>query len=352
VGLYGLFCLIAGALLLLRDFSSLKRISAIFGVGVLIGLPYLVMVKTSMAQNQFLVTRISVATRAVSWVGAGIISLSLLALYGKVRDEHFARSRDSKLNPWMLMLLIGAFGGAGIGLNFQVLSGSDANHSAHFMNKIIQPMTVLLFFVSLAFLTKEKGKRYLEPVFLISLVAMLGVATFRQIRVGIHVAKTNNTNTSIINLTQWIEKNITPDKIIGSSEGRFITQIPARTGNFNYVPVAFRTRASDLEILNRFLFISWLENKNPEEIWNNLLSDESHRISFGYMLLGRPPTQWDKEYCELTWKKIDSGQLTMPGTMDYLIVRKGQSVERFKKLYRSMSVLYENAEWSFLSVKS
>jgi hypothetical protein len=196
-------------------------------------------------------------TRDISAIGLGlaaILSVPVIWLYVRTR-----------MHPLVIVLAFVMVGGA-LGLNAQVLTGYDAQHTAwaHFPNRIIQPLFFFLVGVAvLRYLPKIPHWRWLCAVTTLALVS-LGV--YRQVSVAGNLAEAHDRYQNSVRMLESLPGRIGTASVVGSSDPQVITLLPAITTLWNFVPLGVRTLASNDEILRRFLLIRKLEGASLSDV--------------------------------------------------------------------------------------
>jgi hypothetical protein len=109
--------------------------------------------------------------------------------------------------------------------------------------------------------------------------------------------------------------------------------------------------ASNEEILTRYLLLCRLEGRNWPEVEAELSSDPGSQSSLRWFLL------WQKEIRPETietasaiWSNIDLRRDFKDRRLDYLIVRRADSVPVFPMPSERFDTLYQNSTWRVFRV--
>jgi hypothetical protein len=339
----------AGSLLfvfaIIKRWNYVKTIASILVLGCLTGIPYLLWTIDAMrsGHQQQLMNRICVFTRKPDLIGLILAPTLVIALWLYSKVQIRAQSDEQPL--FAAVLLAVATGGA-IGLNLQLLTGFYAEHS-HFYNRVLQPL-LMYFFLLMLF------RRVRRPAIAVTAAVigiLISVAAVRQIQVGRDTAAYHRKTNPDIDVLLWVRSHLPPDVVIGSDDGYLFSLIPGIAGTWTFVPVANRSMASTEEILTRYLLLCRLEGRNWPEVEAELRSDPGSYWSLRYFLLRqekiRPETI---ETASAIWSNIDLGRDFKDRRLDYLIVRRADSVPVFPMPSERFDTLYQNSTWRVFRV--
>jgi hypothetical protein len=251
--------------------------------------------------------------------------------------------------PIFAAVLLAVATGAAIGINFQLVTGFDAQHG-HFYNRALQPL-LMYFFLLLLFRSARK-----PPIAITAAVIgiLIAVAALRQIEVGRNTAVYQRKTNPDIDVLVWARSHLPADAVIGSNDGNLLTLIPAIAGTWTFVPLGDRSMASNEEILQRYLLLCRLEGWNWQKVEIELRSDSHlhpNAFSLAYILVMQGKISPETlQTARTIWSKIDLPGDFKDRRLDYLIESQADGVPVFPVLSEPVTSLYQNSAWRVFRV--
>jgi hypothetical protein len=185
--------------------------------------------------------------------------------------------QEHKVRIMLLVLLLLA--GLG-GMNFQILSGYDAQHEKHFRNRLIQP--VGFFLVGCWLLSAAEGRKLRRMDHIVDglLVLVLLNAGARQLYVGNQMAEPQRATRPEVELLAWARSHLPAGSVIGALDLELVALLPAMGPNFSYVPMDIRTLTPSEEIENRCYELAFFLASSPERFYRLQFPCKGRRRSF------------------------------------------------------------------------
>jgi hypothetical protein len=241
------------------------------------------------------------------------------------------------------------------GLNFQVLTGFDAQHD-HFFNRLLQPLGV--FFISLAafaFLRESRWRSHVRTLAILAVpfvAVLIGMAVYRQLEVGLRTASLHRLSDSRMSTLLWIRRHVDPEAVVGTSDDRLYMLLPAVTGHWTFVPIATRSLASTREILLRYLLVSWLEGKDWEETLHALTEDRAPpyftSVVTNVLIREERISPQSLAMAQSLWNTLDAKQELASRKLDYLVVAARRPLAGMR--VSRAAVVHENRDWRVLKL--
>jgi hypothetical protein len=372
-----------------RRFEMLTRLVLIGLTAAAVGLPYWLRVFQAQRQGgqADLLGRVGYYTRTVSWKGFAVFTVATALLtilcrrVGRLQAFPDATPTAKVIPPQvespgqraplggrggldrplaLVLLLLSVLAGAGLGCNFQLLTGYNAQH-AHFWNRLIQPTSFLVLGCALGFVLERAPKRlrwFPLTLVVMAAAACVSLAAYRQVQVAIRTGDDHRCSSPRMDALRWLRAHIPPDRVVGTFDVETTMLIPAITGNWTFVPVGDRTMASDQEILTRFLLMAYLEGRSPEEVQDRLPEKPPgfHNWASAVFVL------WTRYVFDPASRQEVSRQLDLLFTdreaarelkarrLDYVIVPKDRC-DNVRRVFPEAQPIYTNEEWSILDLR-
>jgi hypothetical protein len=265
-------------------------------------------------------------------------------------QEHQAR-----VEIFILLLLSGL-----AGLNFQVLSGYDAQHT-HFWNRLILPVA---FFLCGCWLLSaiENPKRHRLRVFdgaaLGILVCILLNSGVRQVCVGARIAGQQRASRPELELLMWVRSNLPVGSVIGTVDPDLILMIPAVGPNFTYVPAGLRSLTPTSEIVDRYYELASLLGLSTPEVESITTSAVHHSqdsqllwVLMGMELwnTGRTPRTFSEGYRQYGHEQAQVDRLRR---LDYVVSRPGMPIPAgIAENFIHAQVLHVNQRYQLIGLR-
>ena len=342
----------AGSLLIvaaiIKRWDYVKTIACIVVLGCLAGIPFFLWTieATRSGDQRQLMVRITDFNRIPDLIGL-VLALALaiaLWLYCSLRIRAQADEQ-----PLFEAALLAVATGAAIGLNFQLLTGINAQHG-HFYNRALQPLLMYLFLLMLF-------RRVRKPP-IAATAAVIGiliaVASLRQIEVGRNTAPWHRKSSPDIDVLLWARAHLPPDSVIGSNDANLIGLIPAIAGTWTFVPMGPRSMASNEEILTRYSLLCRLEGRNWQEVEAELRrTGIQDAMSLSYTLVSQPKISSKSiESARAIWGDIDLARDFRDRRLDYVVTRQADAALVPPVRSGRFDILYQNSAWRLVRVMS
>lgn len=278
-----------------------RRLTIIVVTGLAVATPYLLWTVTSMRSgiSRHLMARIGVFERTPDWIGiAGlVVSGFIFVAMAFRRPKNGSASFDV---PWLLVaLLTGAF----VVTNLHLVTGYNAQHE-HAYNRLVQPFGLLL-----AVIAGHRWFGYLlfRPLIDLGTVLVIVLAGCRQTYVASAMPSFARESAAQSQQLRRLD-GLDGPLVIGVLDEEIRALLPAFTRHWSFVPVGFRTLASNEEILTRFVIIARLTGVSHDESLGLLKSPPPSGAmrTFCYGLLDDFSVQpADVDRFENLWRKFD-----------------------------------------------
>jgi hypothetical protein len=350
----------AGSLLLavaiVKRLDYVKTIAWVIVLGCLTGIPFFLrtLAATRAGHQRQLMARVAGFGRTPDLFGLFLALALAIGLWQYCRLRIRARPgavpllASDERSLFEAVLLAVAMGSA-LGLNLQVLTGIDAQHT-HFYNRALQPLLMYLFLLMLF--------RSIKRPPMAAIVAVIGiliaVASLRQIEVGRNTAVWHRKTNPDIDVLVWVRSHLPPDAVIGSNDVNLIELIPAIAGNWTFVPMGGRSMATDEDILTRYSLLCRIEGRSWQEVEAALRLPgfrEGKAMSLSYALvMEQRPSSRSIETAKAIWNKIDLPGDFRDRRLDYLITRKADAALVSPTPGGRFDTLYQNGAWRLVRV--
>ena len=234
----------------LRRWNEVKALCVIGLAAVVTGLPFLVMVAVALQSQgqENLLERMGYFSRDVSPTDLSLALISTGAVIWL-----YSRGR---LQPLTMALAFALAGGA-LGLIVHLLTGYDAEHGRHFINRCVQPL--LFFLLGMAFLRRLTRIPHWPWLCALATLVLVSFAAYRQVSVAGTVAESHDRTQNSVQLVETLRERIAAGSVVGSTDSQVLTLLPAISTLWTFVPVGARSQASNDDILRRFLLLRKLE---------------------------------------------------------------------------------------------
>ena len=275
------------------------RVLSVLAVGGVIGFPAIVRsrmgLSTAVAEGggRFLMERVGVFTRAVDFMPL-MLAIGCAIAYGVVcaRDRAVVQNVSSIAPDKARTLVLSTLTIGGLfGLNFQLLTGFDAQHT-HFWNRVIQPFGFLLLagigagivdfprpVVGRLSWLKNYGRR----AAVCAAVVVAGIGVYRQIASAQYASPWKNRSSSLIVTMDWLRRTTPQGSVIGSLDEEVVTLLPTLASRWTFVPLGDRSMATSEEILFRYCCLAYQIGLDERQVIERL----SRKLS-GITLASKP----------------------------------------------------------------
>jgi hypothetical protein len=241
-----------------------RRALIILGGTILLGSPYFAVGLIGQLQGGQgnLLARVGAKTHAPYLPGLALLLVGAGVLWRFGRDF---LQRDEEWRERLGVLCLLALAGVA-GLNAQVLTGYDAQHT-HYWNRLVLPLAALIAacagFRYIEKAMPERGRLFEVASLAISILLVANVGV-RQIAVAELTAPSLKASRPEVEILDWTARNTAPGEVIGALSPNIILLTPALTADYAYVPFALRSLDSDADILDRYLQLALACGVTPE----------------------------------------------------------------------------------------
>jgi len=328
-----------------------RRIGVIAVIGMAVAMPYMVWTVSSIQSGNslHLMRRIGIFGRAPDWAGlVGLaVSAGLFIWVGlKRRQRVNAPDKDGLTIVWIVSaLLAGAF----TLTNVHLLTGYNAQHD-HAYNRLVQPFVVILVAVGLsqggARLRRCLTGRSMRWLLNLTTLAIITLALYRQARVA--TAMEGFQQESAGHFKQLTELgHAEGELVVGVLDEQIRALLPATTRHWSFVPIGFRSLASNEEILTRFVTVaklSGLERSEARELLSGKAASGQMR-TYSYGLLDDYELQAsDALLFEKLWDATNAATALQQRRLDLLVVVPGQAPPSIRGL--SLAPAFSSDGWN------
>lgn len=336
------------ALAIGRALHHVRTIAIVLGAGILTGIPFLLSSFELMraGYQRDLMGRGGLFTRHLDITGliVALILLGALWLYCQREIPHGAEGQR-----YFGLLLLAVSAGGAIGLNFQVVTGFNAEHE-HFYHRVLQPVLCYLF---LLILFRRMRVRAVVPV-AAAIAVLLTTAVVRQVEVGRNTARYQRKSSPDIDVLAWIRSHLPQNIVVGSSDVNVLTLTPAIAGTWNFVPLGSRSMTSTDEILRRYLLLCRITGEEWPDIEHRLkavLTPDlpGMPVSFGVLVEAQISAGTLHSAREI-WEHVNPERDFEGRRLDYLIVKRSLPAGVPSVAGERFDTVYENTEWRVLRV--
>ena len=339
----GVACLVL-TFAIIKSWRDLKTALSVLVLGSLVGIYFFIWTLEGMAggyQRQ-LMERTGIFTRQIDLVGLVLAAALFITLVVCARTNLVPR-RDLRIT---LSVLLAVSTGAAIGLNFQLVTGFDAQH-VHFYHRVLQPviMFIVLLSIASAACATQRLRRDALIIATVAICMLLPVAVLRQVKVAINTATYHRNSNADMDALLWLRSRIPPDTVVGSTDGDVLTLIPGITGTWTFVPVGDLSMATSTEILLRYLVLCRLEGRDWRDVESNLTSNRGFgSLSFIFTLQLKFSDE-SIQFAQSLWNNLDTAAELRTRRLDYVISKRKEGLPGIPETTETQLV-YRNSIWA------
>lgn len=305
-----------------RKWVAAKRVTVLLSVMIAASIPYVLATARGKAEGgqTWLLARMGAYTHSPRVIPllCCVVGILLVWKFG----ERFLGNQQpqTRIAIFMLVLLAGL-----AGMNFQVLSGYDAQHS-HFWNRLVLPVAFFLvgcWLLSVVESLRRNRMRVVNVAALGILTCILLAAGARQVYVGAQIAEHQRASLPEIELLQWVRSNVPAGSVIGTVDPELILMIPAMGPNFTYVPTGLRSLTPTSEIIDRYYEIAALLGLSVSQVESIAMSPGHVHPSQLLLVLsyGRTPRTFSEDYGRRRNEQVDRMR-----RLDYVVSSPGMTL--------------------------
>lgn len=182
-------------------------------------------------------------------------------------------------------LVFGCAAAGGIlGMNMELLTGSNLQFSHHFPHMVVQPALILLGITIILAGTDQMRKRQSSLGAGILFGAFFLLCAFTQIEAAVNSAPLHRVIPWERVLFQYLNRNSHPGDVVATTSLELAVYMPVYTQDYTLMVDGSRTSASDDEILDRYLLAEALTGASSETVAKDL--------GMGAVAPGRPTVPW------------------------------------------------------------
>ena len=246
------------------------------------------------------------------------------------------------LITWFIPLIGGAFC-----FNLHLLTGKNAEHG-HYLNRIIIPFLSLLMIIFISNSLKKQRKIANSMLFnrllLLFYFMMICQAFNKQYGVSIKTISYHHLKNPDHDILHWVNNNIKKVSVIGTSNEQFILMMPL-TKHWNFVGNAYRTHASDKELLTRYAIICKILNFSLEQTLQSVSSKVT--LQNRESIINAGIDKKELKYLEQQMATIDVKKEITTRHLDYILYPATWSLDKMLPItgvtYR---LIYSNSRWA------
>jgi hypothetical protein len=336
-------------MLVWKQREQAKRVGLILSIMVLGSIPFVFVTIRGKAEGgqTYLLARMGGYTHSPRLVPLFLfaVGLFLVVLFGK--RFHKNREAHIRIEIFILLLLSGL-----AGLNFQVLTGYDAQHT-HYWNRLILPVACFLlgcWFLSAAESLVSNRQRVLNTAAIAVVVCILLNAGIRQVCVGARIAAQQHASRPELELLGWVRTNIPEESVIGSVDPDLILLIPAIGPNFNYVPTGLRSLTATAEIVDRYYELAAFLGLSKAEIESVAIIPYHHSTNSQLLLVlgdAEAPQSFSDGY-----DPYRQGGLNGRRRLDYIVLASGEPLpSRITRNFLHARVVHSNSQYQLVALR-
>lgn len=360
----GLFLGLGSLCLLSLRFSPMAslRLCVVLVVGCIVGSPFIwrIIQAQRFGTQRPLLERVGGFHHSVDFTGILLaLTLIVLLLWMIKRLKDFVSMGGLIMGDWLPLILASVLLGGAFGLNFQLVSGYDAQHG-HFWNRLIQPIGLLLAAIELISILKRfslSNQILINKAAIVGCLIMITLGAFRQAKVGESTKEDHRYSRPVNQVLVWLRENVPPESVVGSLDSELIALTPGVAGTWCFVPVGDRSVATDREILTRAVIAGWLESRTKNDLVNYLTNRSYDKPSWHYpsyfllLLQGPVPSKILLELQEL----IDNVDPSLPlggRRLDYYVIPSSCSFKRLGEAFPKARMTFKNSDWLIFELNS
>ena len=299
-------------------------------VAVVTGAPYIGWTAGSMMSKNSdpLLQRLGHFGRQPDVVGLILLVIfSVLMVMVMHRRKSAASGQEGAHSLWLVTCLLV---GAAVAANFHLITGYNAQHE-HAYNRLIQPFGIVLG-AGLALQFVPRLREMLNTVKLRRALiagggAIIMLAANRQVCVAGNIRAFHDTEHPFGRMARQLDA-IEGEKVIGTLDEGIRTLLPTVTDHWSFVPVGFRTIASDSEVLLRFAIVARIAGYSEEEALAILKTPSPgvHLRSYAYGLLDHASIHpgLEAEFRRL-WRDTDVAEALRSRWLDLVVLPAGRA---------------------------
>lgn len=324
------------------------RAIKVFCVMIVASLPYVVATARGRAEGgqTFLLSRMGAYTH-LPRMGPLLLLLAGFALAWKFGKRLFTASeQNARIGMFMVLLLSGL-----AGLNLQVISGYDAQHS-HFWSRLIFPTAFFLCGCWL-FSVVENLRGYpqltLSRCALIALICIIGNSGARQIVVGLREAQQQRETRPEIELMTWVRSNLPGGIVVGTVDPDLILMIPALTLCFTYVPAGIRSLTPTHEILSRYYYLASILGLSVWQV-ESMAASPGH-VQPSQLLLALGYSGTPQTFSE-GYLRYEPGAVDLQNRLDYIISTPAPKIPaNIAERFVHARILHTNDQYQIIGLR-
>ncbi len=292
----------AGALLLF----AWRRMGAAVLTGLVVAAPYFQWTMNSMrsGNSRQLMERIGSFERTPDWLALAGLVVCVFCFF-RLRSQLPANDRRRAV-MWLLTALLA---GACVVANLHLITGYNAQHE-HAYNRIIQPFGVLL--VALI-IPSAAVTRWLPQA---AALLLLTLAAVRQVKVA---ALDPPAAPAALGVLAQQDGEL----VVGVLDEPTRALLPVLTKHWSFVPMAFRTLASNEEILTRFVIVAKLGGMTKAAALEMIRKLGARSYCYGLLddVVLKPA---DAQRFDRIWDSLDPAQALQTRRLDVLVLPEGK----------------------------
>jgi hypothetical protein len=318
-----------------RKWGEVKWVAVALVVMIAASTPYIIATARGKVEGgqTYLLDRAGVYTRAPQVIPLLAFIVGVLLIWKFGEPLLAGQERNTRIVLLILLLLAGV-----AGLNFQILSGYDAQHETHFWNRLIQPVGFFLAGCCLLTIVERWRLRRMDYIAAGVFVLILLNSGVRQLYAGNQIAEEQRASRPEVELLAWIRSHVPGGSVLGTLNFELVALIPAMGPNFSYLPMEKRTLTPPDEIVERCYELAFLLTASP---------DDFYRQRFA---CGGIPRSFSEEYA--LYSQTHGGPSGRPAyKLDYVVDRSGRPVPpRVAVSFPQSAIVHVNQRYQLIQL--
>lgn len=265
---------------LLRDRASLRPSLVALATTIAMAVPFLLWVRAAKKSGGYIYrsdrlgmirTHLPPAHDAKLSVALAVCLVLLWLAWRWLAAAQLSAANDRARFANIVALLFGCAAAGGIlGMNMELLTGSDVQFEHHFPHMVIQPALILLAIVVLLSATALRQIRLPRPWPGLLFLFLFAACAATQVEAGVNSAPLHRVVPWEHTLFHWLNHNTQPGDVVATTSLELAVYMPLYSQDYSLMVDGSRTSASDQEIIDRYLLAEALTGAPASTIASDL----------------------------------------------------------------------------------